>query len=498
MYTEDILAQIYEKVKESKFVGISLIESGVNKSLQIVNYIRKKGYSNAVVLGGIFAILSPRECIEYADVVCAFEGENIIHDLVVSIINGNDLNNIPGILYKKGGKIFQTEDPTKYVDINSLPMPDYVDYDNHYYIINKRLVRMDSPERIRLKNEGGLDFYGSRGCPFSCSFCCVSGLTSRCGGYRKKDIRLFLSEIEYVVSLFKDIKKDELHICIMDDNMISRNLSEIEYFSNEYRSKIGVPFMCLCLPTNITREKTQLLIDANVDYFYMSMPSGSDDVMKNLYNRPEKSIEQIFEHYKVLFETIKENNKQNDIKVSIDFFINNLFGRPIDKKKTIRTIMKIYEDFRIDYLAYTIDVVFFSGIKMTEDAIRLGYIKFVDRSQMKHRGQVMFATGEIRHKRNISPLKIIYYPSPVWDTILMFMAGWHTKERCGKLKRSLVHFLLRSRGLDLLDHVLRVFFDGLLFIRYDLPQNMAGMISKRYINKGFYSNWLRGAPRGDF
>ena len=62
----------------------------------------------------------------------------------------------------------------------------------------------------------------------------------------------------------------------------------------------------------------------------------------------------------------------------------------------------------------------------------------------------------------------------------MFMAGWQTRERCGGLKRSLVHFLLRARGLDSLDNILRVFFDGILFVRYHLPQNMVDTISKLF------------------
>jgi radical SAM superfamily enzyme YgiQ (UPF0313 family) len=478
LYSEDILEQIYEKVKDTKFVGISLIESGLNKPLQIVDYIRKRGYSNTIVLGGVFAMLSPRECIEYADVVCAFEAENIIYDLVFSIVNGGDLNNIPGILYRKEGKIFETEGPTKYVDINSLPMPDYVDCDNHYYIINNQLAKMDSSERVILKDEGCIDLYGSRGCIFNCSYCCVPEWTRRCGGYRKKDIELFLREIEYVVSFFKNIKIDELYICIMDEDFLSRSLSEIAYFSKEYKRRIGVPFMCLSSPISITKEKTQLLMDANADYFYLGIQSGSEDVMKNIYNRPGSSLEQILEHCKVLFNTIKENNKQRDFKVTMDFFYNNKLERRSDRKETIRAIIKIFEDSEIDYLAYTMELAFFSGNKISEDAIKLGYEKIVNRSRMMNRGQVMYSVGKDRYKREIDFWKIINFPSPIWDTVLMYMGGWQTEERCGRLNRSLVHLLLRCRGLGLMDYILRLFFDGVLFIKGRLRQNIASMISK--------------------
>jgi radical SAM superfamily enzyme YgiQ (UPF0313 family) len=122
----------------------------------IADAVRAEG-SAGVVLGGVHATLCPDEAINHADFLVAGEGELPLAGLVAALRGGDDPSAVPGVATHPG------QDPGRQVldDLDRIPfpawelLPDWRRYDFPLHVV------------------GGYRFpiMGSRGCPFSCTFC---------------------------------------------------------------------------------------------------------------------------------------------------------------------------------------------------------------------------------------------------------------------------------------------------------------------------------------
>jgi len=193
---KDPLATIADELKDSLFVGISLLTSEAPDAYRIMKNI-KENSNVPVVVGGWHCTLFPEQMAncEYVDYVVTCEGEEHILRIAEMIRNKE----------KTEDKIFRKQ----ILNLESLPTPDY-SIDEHIerfitnYLTDKLSEYVKHPMRW-------LPYESSRGCPSHCTFCInvVSGNTR----YRKKSAEKVISEIEYIVK-----KYNLTHLKIIDDN----------------------------------------------------------------------------------------------------------------------------------------------------------------------------------------------------------------------------------------------------------------------------------------
>lgn len=113
-----------------------------------------------IVWGGWHPTLDPKGtiCSPYVDIVVRGQGERTFTELIHTLVEGGNLNNILGISYKKDGKIFHNLDrPLE--DINNFPS-----YPYHLIDVERVLHRTEYGSRT-------LNYVSSTGCPWNCGFC---------------------------------------------------------------------------------------------------------------------------------------------------------------------------------------------------------------------------------------------------------------------------------------------------------------------------------------
>ena len=146
-----------------------------------------------IVWGGVHPSLMPEQTLqsEWVDMVFAGEAEYGLKELADAISNHQSLGNVDGIYYKCGNDIMQSRPRVK-IDLNQKPQTDWSLIDIEKYIhpdlyMNNVMRTLDIGQT-------------SRGCPFSCAFCCVGG-----HGWRGMDAEL---AIYMITDLVKEYKLD--------------------------------------------------------------------------------------------------------------------------------------------------------------------------------------------------------------------------------------------------------------------------------------------------
>ena len=195
-FEKDSLKTIGRELKDSLFVGISLLTSEVPDAYRIVKFI-KENSDIPIVVGGWHCTLFPEQMArcEYLDYVIAGEGEKHIVNIARCIENRE----------KSDSKIF----PKKILDLETLHIPDYSIDENIERFITSYLTDKLS-EYVELPMRW-LPYESSRGCPSHCTFC-INVVTDNTR-YRKKSAEKVLSEIEQIVK-----KYNLTHLKIVDDN----------------------------------------------------------------------------------------------------------------------------------------------------------------------------------------------------------------------------------------------------------------------------------------
>ena len=158
--------------------------------------IKQHSREIVTVIGGVHPTIFPSASLEnnQFDIAVVGEGE----ESIVQIAGGVPLETIKGIAYKTGSKINVTPARTKYIDLNTSPIPAYDLYEVAKYIHPKAVA----------KNSPVTSMETSRGCFGQCSFC-----NMRKTPFRFKTYERILEEIEYVLSL----GYREIHF--LDDNI---------------------------------------------------------------------------------------------------------------------------------------------------------------------------------------------------------------------------------------------------------------------------------------
>ncbi len=279
LFSTRILQELTELVKESDLIAVSCMSAEFNKSIQVINYLKK--LNKPIIWGGIHATSCPDECIKYADIVCIGEGEEAICELLATMERGSDFINTKNFWFRENGQVIKNPVRPLIQNLDSLPSPDY-DSNTHYILNGGALIKANGVYKNTITR---ILIHTIRGCPFNCSYCCNSYLKQlylNKGKYtRKMSTEAIIEELQHYKDKFPNLKA----VWFTDDDMLFRTIKELKFLTTEYKEKIGLPFMCYVNPATVTEEKFELLVNAGLYRAEVGVQTGSEDISKNLYNR---------------------------------------------------------------------------------------------------------------------------------------------------------------------------------------------------------------------
>jgi anaerobic magnesium-protoporphyrin IX monomethyl ester cyclase len=165
--TPNFKKRVLEEVKDALCLGISLVTGPmIRETAEIARAVKAWNPDFPIILGGWHPSLLPKQTLEapYIDIVVRGQGEESLLEVVQHLENRAPLDLIPGIGFKRNGKlIFTTERPLR--PIVDLPPKAYqlADFDAYQRSCGRRWAM----------------YVSSLACPFNCAYCTNAGVYGR-------------------------------------------------------------------------------------------------------------------------------------------------------------------------------------------------------------------------------------------------------------------------------------------------------------------------------
>jgi radical SAM superfamily enzyme YgiQ (UPF0313 family) len=215
----------------------------------------------------------PEQVIENdsVDVLCIGEGEGAILDLVNQIErHGTHRADapIPNLWIKNGSDVLKGDIRPLVEDLDGLPFADKSLFYGEVPVFRKHYTIMMS-----------------RGCPFSCTFCCNSLLKNLSRG-KGKYLR-WRSVGDVIEELAEAKRRWNYRNVAFYDDVFTFNKEWAREFLPLYRKEIGRPFACVEHPRMIDEEIVELLKEAGCVNIQLGVQSLNERTRKEVLGRAE-------------------------------------------------------------------------------------------------------------------------------------------------------------------------------------------------------------------
>jgi radical SAM superfamily enzyme YgiQ (UPF0313 family) len=259
--------ELLERLKgvDKAFLTSSTLDKWVCPNLGLEPFVQAASVARQVVPQvyglGVHGTVRPRHVLELAnvDAVVCGEPELTVQDLC----RYEDLHQVRGVAFMRDGDLVTTP-AREPADVNAFPMPalHLLSLERYRYeILGRRLVLLE----------------GSRGCPFSCTFCLKVMYGS---GYRRKSAERLLEEVAVAVEHF-----DARSIYFMDiEFTLNRQL--VETVSRWLRDRH--PDVRWCCQTRVDRvdpDLLQLMSASGCRLIHFGLESGSPRLLERMQKR---------------------------------------------------------------------------------------------------------------------------------------------------------------------------------------------------------------------
>ncbi|MEQ1878263.1 MAG: radical SAM protein [Bdellovibrionia bacterium] len=246
-----------------KYVGISLLQSGVEATYDLIDTIREYlGQDVKIIVGGPhIGRDEAEEFLTKRNVLCAFQGEaeiGLLRFLQQSREEaGPRMREIPGAFFIEDGQIVGTGTQALH-DIETLPYPDFSDFNLESYAFKEKLLPITT----------------SRGCVAKCTFC---GETNFMDRFRQVTAKRIVGEIRH------GMEKHGVSVFRLNDSLINGNPKILEGWIDELL-ETDIKIVFGAAQARISDKMTPVLLDklqrAGCYLIQYGVETGSDRMLK--------------------------------------------------------------------------------------------------------------------------------------------------------------------------------------------------------------------------
>jgi len=271
---EETMKIDFAALKEAELVGISTITSTAPRAYAIADKVRGMGVP--VIMGGPHVTYLPGEALEHADFVIRGEGERPLMAFIDAWEKDHDYSAVPNLSYSRNGVIVHNRMGAFEENLDQIPMPDFS-------LFSKALQRRLGGRRI-------IPVLTSRGCPYNCSFCSVTGLFGR--RYRFRSTENVIAELRRY-----DSRKNV--IFFYDDNFAADRNHTKDLLKAMIRERFKFKWSTQ-VRADVTQdpELVRLMKKAGCITLYIGLESVNPDSLKDM--KKKQTVEGISRALKVL------------------------------------------------------------------------------------------------------------------------------------------------------------------------------------------------------
>lgn len=298
-------------------IGFSVVTDFYSWACETVKMI-KDHIDVPIIFGGIHPTSVPERVLANTnvDMVLIGEGEDALLELADSMEKGSINYSTRNVWFKREGEVIRNQLRPLVQNLDSLPFPD------------KELYYEASPHF-----KTSYFTITSRGCPYSCSYCCHSylrKLNRNNGRYvRKRGVDNVLREI------IEGRDRWGINFVRFHDDIFTLDKKWIVEFLKRYKLEVRLPFACFVHPKSIDEDLARLLKDAGCVDVEIGVQSCWESTRKKILNRhvTNSSIKNAIALL-----------KDQKIKITTD----NILSLPGQAEEEVQDLARFYNENRVD------------------------------------------------------------------------------------------------------------------------------------------------------
>lgn len=272
--------------------GISGMTPQWKSVVEIIKYIRVHNWNCKIMIGGHHITNCPEDLPIEATGAVRGDGEEAMFMAVTTCYYGSisEINR---------------------VDVSKLPWPD------------RDVFGLDNYVRT-IKGEKAVHIITSRGCPFSCSFCCRVSVGRK---VRYRIVEDIIEEIDFIKA------KYGTRAFVIYDDIFTLNKDRVSRLCQEFRKR-DIIWRCWSRADTLTYDLLREMRDSGLSSITMGVESGSDIVLESI----EKGL-------------TRERNKQALLwckQLEVPVRCSLMYGNPGESKETVQDTIDLITECQPD------------------------------------------------------------------------------------------------------------------------------------------------------
>ena len=242
-------------------VGATAVTMTVGNALNVLEAVKKISPRLPTVMGGPHVTFAASEALAQhpeLDIVVLGEGEQTIVELVQAIVNGNGLESVRGIAYRRDNKIHVTPSRPIIQDLDSLPQP------------ARHLLPLGRYRALRMP----ISLTTSRGCPFKCIFCVGRKMVGAKVRYRNPGL---------VVDEMQSLAQMGFHQINLADDLFTANKSHCLAVCDEINARqLNMKWTSFARVDTVSLDLLRQMRSAGCSAVSFGIESGDPAILKSI------------------------------------------------------------------------------------------------------------------------------------------------------------------------------------------------------------------------